>query len=98
MDISKTKAVLALGISGAMSVGAANARVPDTAYEKAADHSRAASDSIISVSGPNIRVTVYDGIATMIGKADSSHEADAAEQEIRAVPGIEHVINLITWG
>ena len=42
--------------------------------------------------------TVYDGIATLIGTANSIEEAKAAEQEIGEVPGIEYVINMITWG
>ena len=92
MDILKTKTVLALGISGAMSVGTASAKIPDhnpISYSDA---------PIISVSSPDLRVTVYDGIATLIGTAESFEEAQAAEKEIRDVEGVEHVINLITWG
>jgi len=44
-----------------------------------------------------LRVTVYDGIATLIGTAGSEEEAALAEQQIMAVEGIEHVINMITW-
>jgi len=38
------------------------------------------------------------GIATLIGTAETFEEAQEAEQEILKVPGIEHVINMITWG
>lgn len=90
MDILKTKTALVLGLSGAMSMGTATA---DIQYETTVTDS-----SIISVSSPDLRVTVYDGIATVIGSADSRAEADTMEREILDVPGIEHVINLITWG
>ncbi|MEM7257680.1 MAG: BON domain-containing protein [Pseudomonadota bacterium] len=89
MDILNTKTLLALGLSGAMSVGTAAARLSTD---------DAVTDSpILSVSSPDLRVTVYDGIATLIGTASSRDEAAAAEQEILEVPGVEHVINLITW-
>ncbi len=92
MDILNTKTVLALGLTSAMSVGTASAKVSDSDR----DYTRT-DNSIISISSPNLRVTVYDGIATLFGTADSIEEAEAAEQEIRDVQGIEHVINLITW-
>ena len=92
MDILKTKTVLALGISGAMSIGTAAARVPNSSAE-AAD-----TNSIIALSSPDLRVTVYDGIATLVGTAKTLEEAQAAEKEIREISGIEHVINMITWG
>ena len=91
MNIRSTTTALALGISGAVSVGTATAKLPDTHYTSG-------DNSIVSVSGPDLRVTVYDGIATVVGTAKSVEEAKVAEQEIRNVPGIEHVINLITWG
>ena len=91
MDILNTKTVLALGLTSAMSVGTASAEVSDS-------HNTSTDNSIISVSSPNLRVAVYDGIATLIGTADSIEEAKAAEDQIREVPGIEHVINMITWG
>lgn len=90
MDIRNTKAVLALGLTGAMSAGAAMAKVPDSHYVPA-------GNSIVSVSSPNLRVTIYDGIATLIGAAESFAEAQAAEEEILDVQGVEHVINLIIW-
>lgn len=91
MDILNTKTVLALGLTGAMSVGTAAAKVPDNHYVPA-------GHSIISISSPNLRVTIYDGIATLFGTAESHAEAQAAEEEILDVEGVEHVINLITWG
>lgn len=90
MDILNTKAILALGISGAMSVGNAVAEISDTDQNT--------SSSIIAISSPDLRVTVYDGIATLIGTAGTEDEAALAEQQILAVNGVEHVINLITWG
>ena len=90
MDILNTKAILALGISGAMSVGSALAEVSDAESNS--------SSPIIAISSPDLRVTVYDGIATLIGTAGSQDEAALAEQQILAVNGVEHVINLITWG
>jgi len=54
-------------------------------------------NDIVAVSGPNVRVTVYDGIATVVGLAESEQEAGAIEREIAAVDGVDHVINLITW-
>ena len=89
MDILKTKTALALGLSGAMSIGTAAAELRKEVSQSDA--------SIISVSSPDVRVTVYDGIATVIGTAKSSTEAEAMETEILDVPGIEYVINLITW-
>lgn len=94
MDILKTKTMLALGISGAMSVGTATAKMPDNTNP----HQTTDSTSIVAISSPDLRVTVYDGIATLFGTAETFEEAEAAEQEIRGVQGIEHVINLITWG
>ena len=91
MNIRSTTTALALGISGAVSVGTATAGVPEAHY-------MSGDNSIISVSGPDLKVTVYDGIATVVGTAKSVEEAKVAEQEIGSVPGIEHVINLITWG
>ncbi len=93
MDILKTKTALALGLSGAMSIGTAAASVPDNNTMEAAE-----SNPIIALSGPDLRVTVYDGIATLVGTAGTLEEAQAAEREIREIDGIEHVINMITWG
>lgn len=90
MDILKTKAALALGISGALSVGTASAKMPEIDPDS--------KNSIISVSSPDLRVTVYDGIATLIGNAQSGEEAQLAEDQISEVKGVEHVINMITWG
>lgn len=89
MDIINTKTVLALGLSGAMSVGSATAKLTT---ENAHDNS-----PILSVSSPDLRVTVYDGIATLVGTATSQDEATNAEQEILQVPGVDYVINMITW-
>jgi len=89
MDILNTKSILALGISGAMSVGTAVAKMPETDTN---------STPILAVSSPDLRVTVYDGIATLVGTAKSEEEAALAEQQIMAVDGIDHVINLIMWG
>ena len=91
MNIRSTTTALALGISGAVSIGTATAAVPEAHY-------MSGDNSIISVNGPDLKVTVYDGIATVVGTASSVEEAKVAEQEIGSVPGIEHVINLITWG
>ena len=74
-----------------MSVGTANASIPDT-------HSITQDANIISVSGPDIRVTLYDGIATLIGTANTFEEAQTAGIEFTDIPEVEHVINLITWG
>jgi len=93
MDILKTKTVLALGISGAMSIGTAAASAPDSTASKTAE-----SNSIFALSSPDLRVTVYDGIATLVGTAATYEEAEAAAREIREVAGIDHVINMITWG
>ena len=90
MDILKTKTVLALGLSGALSVGAAGAQTTKSTTQPDAP--------IVSVSSPDLRVTVYDGIATLVGTAKSADEAARAEQEILDMPGIEYVINMITWG
>lgn len=89
MEILNTKAVLALGLSGALSVG--NAATSTTTEKTVSDR------QIISVSSPDVRVTVYDGIATVFGNAVSSEEAIAMEHEILDVPGVDYVINLITW-
>ena len=88
MDILNTKTVLALGLSGAMSAGTAQANLANKAAQPEAP--------IVSVSSPDLRVTVYDGIATLIGTADSAEEAEAAEKEILEMPEIDFVINLIT--
>ncbi len=90
MDILKTKAALALGISGALSVGTASAKMPEIDTNS--------KDTIIAVSSPDLRVTVYDGIATLIGNAASDEEAQLVEKQISDVKGVEHVINMITWG
>ena len=93
MDILKTKTMLALGISGAMSIGTASASVADSDRITATE-----ANPIIALSSPDLRVTVYDGIATLVGTAETLEEAQAAEREIREIAGIEHVINMITWG
>ncbi len=89
MDILKTKTALALGLTGAMSVSTASADLTD--------HHPRNDAQIISLSTPDLRVTVYDGIATVVGTAESSDEANNVENEILALPGIEYVINLVTW-
>jgi hypothetical protein len=89
MDILNTKTALALGLSGAMSLGTATAGLQDS--------KSTADSSIVSVSSPDLRVTVYDGIATVVGNAESSVQAEAVEQELLEVPGIEYVINMVTW-
>ena len=83
MDIFRTRSLLALGLSGVMSVGAAQARVVST--------EQVDGNSIVAVSGPNVRVTVYDGIATVVGVADSVQQADDIESQIAAVDGVDHV-------
>lgn len=93
MDILKTKTVLALGISGAMTIGTAAASVPGNSTTE-----NAKSNPIIALSSPDLRVTVYDGIATLVGTAKTLEEAEAAEREISEISGIDHVINMITWG
>lgn len=90
MEILKTKAALALGLSSALSVGTASANMPEIELES--------GNSIIAVSSPDLKVTVYDGIATLIGYADSVEEAQHAEEQISDVKGVDHVINMITWG
>jgi hypothetical protein len=90
MDIFKTKNMLAVGLSGIMSVGAAQASVVSD------DHAENAN-SIVAVSGPNVRVTLYDGIATVVGVAESGQEANDIEREIASLDGVDHVINLIAW-
>jgi len=77
----------------AMSIGTANASMPDSATTESVE-----SNAIIAISSPDLRVAVYDGIATLVGTAETHEEAQAAEQEIRQIAGIEHVINMITWG
>ena len=93
MDILRTKTVLALGISGAMTIGTAAASVPGNSTTE-----NATSNPIIALSSPDLRVTVYDGIATLVGTAKTLEEAEAAEREISEISGIDHVINMITWG
>jgi len=89
MDILNTKRVLAIGLTSAMSIGTATADI--------SEDDQHTQSPIISISSPDLRVTVYDGIATLFGTAASSAEAKSAEQEIKNRPGIVHVINLITW-
>jgi osmotically-inducible protein OsmY len=89
MDILKIKTMLALGLSGAVSISANAAEIPEHTHQPTAD--------ILSVSSPDVRVTVYDGIATVIGTANSDTEAKAMESELLEVPGIDYVINLVTW-
>ena len=90
MDILNTKIALALGLTGAMSIGTAAADLQEIKVST--------ESSIVSVSGPDLRVTVYDGIATVVGTAQSSTEAETVETELLDVDGIEYVINLVTWG
>lgn len=89
MDIFNTKGMLALGLSGMMSVGASHAGV--------ASSQDSGTSSIVAISGPDVRVTVYDGIATVVGIAGSFDEASEIESQIAAVDGVDHVINLIAW-
>lgn len=90
MDILNTKIVLALGLTGAMSVGTAAADLQEVKVST--------DSSIVSVSSPDLRVTVYDGIATVVGTAQSSTEAETVESELLDIDGIDYVINLVTWG
>jgi len=92
VDIFNTKSMLAVGLSSAMSVGAAHAGVDESAVTVDSVES-----SIVAISGPNVRITVYDGIATIVGIAESVEEASNIESEIAAVEGVDHVINLIAW-
>ncbi len=94
MDIVNTKALLALAISGAMSTATAPANEVTNKVTSNYD----SENSIIAVSSPDLRVTVYDGIATIIGTATSGKEAQLAEDQISDIKGVEHVINMITWG
>ncbi len=89
MEILNTKSILALGISGMISTSAAAAQLPGSVDGE--------NNSIVSVSSNDLRVTVYDGIATLFGNAESAEEAELAEQQIRSIDGIDHVINVLVW-
>lgn len=90
MDILNAKLALALGISGALSVGTVSASMPGLELES--------NNSIIALTSPDLNVTVYEGTAVLVGTASSAKEAQQAEDHFSSVDGIEHVINMITWG
>lgn len=87
MDLFKSKNMLALGLSGMMTVGTTHAATTDDQLDGEA--------AIVAISGPNVRVTLYDGIATVVGIAQSNAEAGEIESRLAALDGVEHVINLI---
>lgn len=84
-----TSAMVAIGITGAMTMGNATAMIPDIGTQEL--------NSIIEINNPEVRVTINDGIATLSGNADSRSEALLAEEHISDVEGIDYVINLIDW-
>ncbi|MEM7258524.1 MAG: BON domain-containing protein [Pseudomonadota bacterium] len=86
--LNKSAAVV-LGITGAMSLGTASAKIPDIGTQPL--------NSIIEVSNPDVHLTVRDGVATLSGNADSYSEALLAEEKISDIEGVDHVINLINW-
>lgn len=81
--------VVALGISGAMSIGAASAKMPDIGTQTLS--------SIIEVNNPSVQLTVQDGIATLFGTVEFFSEAMLAEEHVSDIEGVDHVINLINW-
>ena len=83
------KTMMALGLSSAMSLGTASANLPEIGTQPL--------NTIIDVNSHSLTVTVSDGIATLFGDAESGAEAAMAEEHISDIPGVEHVINLITW-
>ncbi len=87
MDISKIKAALALGFSGALTVSNVSAGTLDLTNESAHE--------IVALSSPDLKVTVYDGIATIFGVTESDAEAKLVEDQIAQLEGIEYVINMI---
>lgn len=87
MDISKIKAALALGFSGALTVNSVSANTPDIGFEPAHE--------IVAISSPDLKVTVYDGIATLFGVAESDAAAKLVEDQIAQLEGIDYVINMI---
>ena len=89
MNKLNKSAVVALGVSGAMSIGTASANLPDIGTTPLG--------SVIEVNNPAIRVAFEHGIATLFGDADSSSEALLAEEHIGDIEGVDHVINLINW-
>lgn len=54
-------------------------------------------DSLPSVNGAGLNVSVKDGTATLFGQADSSSESAFAEQYVANMEGIDKVINLVTF-
>jgi len=89
MDINKTKAALALAL------GLSGTAVANTSEEQLKNLD-SGTNSIVALSGPDIRVTVYDGIATIIGDAVTTEEAMQLEDQIASVDGVDYVINLVT--
>ena len=89
MKTLNSKAMIALGLSSAMSLGTASANLPEIGTQPL--------NTIIDVYSPGLTVTVSDGIATLFGDAESGAEAAMAEERVSDIDGVEHVINLVTW-
>ena len=89
MKSLNSKAVIALGLSSAMSLGTASANLPEIGTQPL--------NTIVDVYSPGLSVTVSDGIATLFGDAESSAEAAMAEERVADIDGVDHVINLVTW-
>jgi hypothetical protein len=84
-----TKTMMALGLTGAMSMGTASANLPEIGTQPL--------NSILEATSPRLSVNVSDGIATLFGDAESGAEAAMVEERVADIEGVDHVINLITW-
>jgi hypothetical protein len=89
MNKMNKRAAIALGLTSAMSIGTATAKIPEIGTQPLR--------SVIEVSNPEVRITVQDGIATLFGNAESRAESLLAEEHAADIDGVEHVINLIEW-
>jgi len=87
MKFVNAKTIAALALTGALSVGTASAMGLNTGIMPV--------DSIAGVSSSNISVKVDNGVATLFGYVDSSHESALAQAHVEQIDGVDRVINLI---
>lgn len=87
MKFLNATTIAALALTGALSMGTASAAGLNAGVKPLA--------SVIGISSTNIRVVVDDGVATLFGYVDSSHEANLAEAHVEKIEGVDRVINRI---
>lgn len=87
MKLLNTKAIAALVITSAMSVGTTSAMGLPSGTSPLI--------SVIGINSGKIKVNMKDGVATLFGHAESAIERAVAARYVAKQEGVNKVINLI---